>query len=113
MERGYMVLNGLKTSSDSYGQEKLVVVKNRSKVPAATWEEEEEFLYEIDTSWETEMKIFRSALQTGAPITTGSSQDALKVMELVDRIYANERHTSTNLYRDLNALASCPPSLSA
>lgn len=103
MERGYMVLNGLKTSSNTYGQEKLIIAKNRSKAPAATWEDEEVFIYEVDTSWETEMRIFQSALKSGARVTTGSSQNALEVMELVDRIYANERHTSAHLYQNLNA----------
>lgn len=105
MERGYMVLNGLKTSSDTYGQEVLVVATNRTKAPAATWEEEESFSYETDSSWDAEIKIFLDAVQKGLPIVSGSSSHALEVMRLVDRIYANERHEADTLYTDLNAVS--------
>lgn len=104
MERGYMVLNGLKTSSNTYGQEKLVVAKNRSRAPAATWEEEESHIFEVDTSWEREMNDFFDAIEEGRPIKDGSSQDALEVMRLIDRIYENERHDAKVRYHDLNAI---------
>lgn len=104
MERGYMVLNGLKTSSNSYGQEQLVVARNRTKAPAARWEEEETFLYEADHSWDRELEIFLDAIQKRRPIVSGSSQHALEVMKLVDKIYTFERHEAETLYRDLNAM---------
>lgn len=103
MERGYMVLNGLKTSSNSYGEEELVIALNRSVAPAATWQDEERHIYPIDTSWETEAKIFFDALDKGKPITSGSSDQALAVMSLIDRIYENSRHEAETLYSDLNA----------
>lgn len=103
MERGYMVLNGLKTSSDSYGKEELAIAMNRSKAPAATWEDEERFVYETDISWEQEINMFFDAVEKGMPIASGSSTHALDVMRLVDRIYEHERHESDFLYSDLNA----------
>jgi predicted dehydrogenase len=103
LERGYMVLNGLKTSSDSYGQEQLSVAMNRSKAPAATWEDEERLTYETDTSWDTEMRMFFDAIEKDAPIESGNSTQALAVMRLLDRIYTHERHESEFLYTDLNA----------
>jgi predicted dehydrogenase len=103
LECGYMVLNGLKTSSNSYGQEQLSVAMNRSKAPAASWEDEERLTYETDTSWETEMRIFFDAIEKGTPIESGNSAQALEVMRLIDRIYSNERHESEVLYTDLNA----------
>lgn len=104
MECGYMVLNGLKTSSDTYGKEELAVAMNRSRAPAASWEDEERFHYETDTSWDTEMEIFFDAIEKGLPIVSGSSAHALAVMRLIDRIYANERYESDVLYTDLNAV---------
>lgn len=103
MERGYMVLNGLKTSSDSYGKEELAIAMNRSKAPAATWEDEERFSYETDQSWDAEMAIFFDAVEKGMPIVSGSSTHALEVMRIIDRIYENERHEADVLYSDLNA----------
>lgn len=106
MEQGYMVLNGLKTSSDSYGQEKLVIATNRSKAPVATWEEEEEFTYDTDISWDREINIFFDSIQLNRPIITGSSRHALEVMRLVDRIYEFERHEADRLYTDLNGVGA-------
>lgn len=103
LERGYMVLNGLKTSSNTYGQEKLVVAKNRSVAPAATWEEEETHIYDTDISWDREVTHFLDAIEHGARILNGSSQHALEVMRLVDQIYDNERHHAAVRYKDLNA----------
>jgi 1,5-anhydro-D-fructose reductase (1,5-anhydro-D-mannitol-forming) len=103
MEQGYMVLNGIKTSSDSYGKEELVVATNRSNAPAATWEQEEKFIYDTDTSWNREIDLFFAAIQSGRPITNGSSRHALEVMKVLDRIYEFKRHEAKTLYRDLNA----------
>ena len=47
LEEGYMVLNGLKTSSKTYGEEVLTIAKNRSIAPASTWKHEEEFHFKI------------------------------------------------------------------
>jgi len=104
MECGYMALNGLKTSSNSYGTEQLSIAMNRSKAPAATWEDEERLTYETDTSWDSEIRMFFDAIEKGAPITSGNSTQALEVMRLLDRIYAHERHESDVLYTDLNAV---------
>ena len=101
MESGYMVLNGLKTSSNSYGAEKLVIAKNRSKAPAATWEQEDSYEYQVDTSWEREMTVFFNAIKHDAPIVNGNSSDAMQVMKLIDTIYANERHDASERYRGL------------
>lgn len=104
MECGYMVLNGLKTGSNSYGAEQLVIARNRATAPAATWEEETSETFETDESWDREASAFserinRGHFQSGA----GDSLGALKVMRLIDTIYATERHTAPQLYSHLNA----------
>jgi 1,5-anhydro-D-fructose reductase (1,5-anhydro-D-mannitol-forming) len=103
MERGYMVLNGLKTGSGTYGAEQLVVARNRSVAPAATWAEESSETFETDESWDREALAFATAIRTGHA-GDGSSLDALKVMRLIDAIYATDRHTAPQLYSRLNAL---------
>lgn len=101
LERGYMVLNGLKTQSGSYGDEVLNVAKNRSTAPAATWEDEEKQTYHVDNSWADETEAFLEAILSDRPVTTGNSADAFKVMQLVDQIYGHERHVNTALHRQL------------
>jgi len=105
MERGYMVLNGLKTGSGSYGAEQLVVARNRSTAPAATWEQEYSQTWEADESWDREARGFSDWIITGNPgENAGDSSGALRVMELIDRIYAIDRHVAPQLYSRLNAL---------
>jgi 1,5-anhydro-D-fructose reductase (1,5-anhydro-D-mannitol-forming) len=101
LERGYMVLNGLNTSSKSYGEEVLTIAKNRSTAPAATWETEERLKYTYDTSWSREVSLFINAILGHRPVRYGSSAQALQVMELIDRIYTNQRHEAADLRSEL------------
>ena len=87
LEKGYMTLNGLKTSSNSYGDEILSIAKNRSTAPAATWEDEERITYHEDKSWDSEILEFFSAIIDHRKVSIGHSHDALKLMDLIDRIY--------------------------
>lgn len=103
MEQGHMVLNGLKTSSNTYGEEKLTIAKNRAQAPAAIWEEEENYVYETDESWDNELKIFVDSIRSSVTPPTGNSDHALAVMTLIDRIYQNAHHESDRLYTQLNA----------
>jgi predicted dehydrogenase len=103
LERGYLVLNGLKTPSGTYGAEALTIASNRSNAPAATWEDEEVHRYDVDESWEREMENFLSAVHAGAPFDHRDSAEALRVMKMIDRIYEHERHESDTLFNRLNA----------
>lgn len=87
MERGYMVLNGLITSSMSYGEEILSVAKNRSTAPAATWKDEVKTQYLTNNSWRYEMNYFFEAIRDDGPILIGNSEDALKLMKIMDKVY--------------------------
>jgi 1,5-anhydro-D-fructose reductase (1,5-anhydro-D-mannitol-forming) len=87
MEKGYMVLNGLITSSMSYGEEVLSVAKNRSTAPAATWKDEVKTQYINNNSWRYEMEHFFNSIENETPIAIGSSSDALKLMQIIDKIY--------------------------
>jgi predicted dehydrogenase len=90
MERGYMVLNGLITSSMSYGEEVLTIAKNRSVAPAATWKDEVKTQYINNNSWRYEMAHFFNAIKEDIPVTIGNSTDALKLMRIIDAIYAQK-----------------------
>lgn len=90
LEKGYMVLNGLITSSMSYGEEVLTVAKNRSTAPAATWQDEVQTQYLTNNSWRYEMEHFFSSLQKNKPIQIGNSSDALELMKIIDKIYAQK-----------------------
>jgi predicted dehydrogenase len=101
LERGYLVLNGLKTSSGSYGEEELTIAKNRATAPAANFGSEERLHYATDTSWDREAEHFMDAVTLGMPVTYGNSAQALEVMSLVDRIYANNHTVAPVLHEKL------------
>ena len=87
LERGYIVLNGLKTSSNTYGDEVLTIARNRSMPPAAKWDDEENITFHIDSSWEREMTMFVDAIKNNKKISVGNTQDAFKLMRLVEKVY--------------------------
>jgi len=86
-ERGYITLNGLRTSSRTYGEEVLSIAKNRTTAPAATWEDKERITYNVDDSWHSEIKHFFDCIEKDAPVQTGNSSDALNIMTVIDKIY--------------------------
>ena len=88
LENGYIVLNGLKTSSNSYGEEKLTIAMNRTQSPAATWTDEEQHIFTVDDSWERELTIFRDSILNDHHIETCGVGDAISLMEMVDKVYA-------------------------
>ena len=86
LEKGYLVLNGLKTSSNTYGDEILTIARNRSAAP--TWEDEENIKYHTDESWHSEAEQFFSAIKSNSKVKIGNSSDALKLMKITDEIYS-------------------------
>lgn len=90
MEKGYMVLNGLITSSMSYGREILTIAKNRSAAPAATWQDEVKTEFMSNNSWRYEMTQFFNAINEDKSIKIGNSEDALRLMKVIDKIYAQK-----------------------
>ena len=87
LEKGYMVLNGLLTSSRAYGEEILTLAKNRSSGPAVTWADEIKIEYTDDNSWRYEVNHFLDAIENNTDVQIGNSGDALKLMKLIDEIY--------------------------
>lgn len=91
LEKGYLVINGLLTSSGTYGEEVLTIARNRTTAPAATWDDEEHIRFELNTSWNSEVGQFLDAVTNGSPILAGTSQDALKLMRVMDKVYQGAR----------------------
>ena len=101
MESGYMVLNGLRTSSQTYGEEVLTVARNRTKAPAASWEDEERFSFETDNSMEDEVRLFFESIKTNKRPSSGNIDDAYNVMSLIDAIYENGLDSRNGKYSAL------------
>ncbi len=85
LERGLMVLSGILSGSKSYGAETLTVGYKADD--DAGDPREQTTRYNRDNSWRDEIVEFGTAIQEDLPIVVGSSQEALKTMQLVYRIY--------------------------
>lgn len=90
LERGYITINGLKTSSNTYGDEAMSIAKNRSRPPASVWTQQEDIVFHTDYSWQKELAVFVESIHTKGPVPTGNSQDALKLMRIVEKVYAQK-----------------------
>ena len=84
LERGHFVLNGLTTSSGTYGDEELSVARNDH---GGIHISETKHIYRIDTSWASEIKDFVDAVENDEPIRYGNSEEALKLMRVADAVY--------------------------
>lgn len=86
LEKGSLSLSGILSSSKSYGAETLRVTYANLKIDNGD-PKEVITRYNFDPSWEFEMDEFSSCIQNNFKVERSSSSDALKTMELVERIY--------------------------
>jgi len=93
MEHGYLVVEGFLSKTGSYGRERLTVAKRQfeDEVSALGNPAEETTYFDKDISWELEVDNFVKAIDDDIPVATSSSQDALKVMEIIDKAYRNAK----------------------
>lgn len=89
LEGGSLILNGLKTSSGVYGDEDLAIKRNDPHAHGG-FAHEEHIVYHTDRSWASEVKQFLDCIQQDRPVVEGNSADALKLMTIMDRIYAGQ-----------------------
>lgn len=86
LEQGSIILGGILSGSKSYGAETMTVVTadhdNDNGDP-----KEQLTRYNRDLSWDEEITYFADCIINDRPIQSGSSDDALKTMKLVYKIY--------------------------
>jgi len=86
LERGSLILGGILSGTKSYGAETLTVVRadpdNDHGDPR-----EQVTRYNKDPSWEEEIASFAECILKDRPVLSGTSQDALRTMQLVFKIY--------------------------
>lgn len=85
LEHGSIILNGLRTSSGNYGDERLMIKPNASV--ASAYGGDAEYVYEQNMSWEYEMVDFVDSCLIGRSYSYAKYQDAKEVTKLIDRVY--------------------------
>ncbi|QQR81401.1 MAG: Gfo/Idh/MocA family oxidoreductase [Deltaproteobacteria bacterium] len=86
LECGSLILGGILSGTKSYGAETLTVVYADPDNDAGDPKEQITH-YNRDPSWDEEIIAFADSVLNDLPIQNGSSQDALRTMQLVFNIY--------------------------
>lgn len=86
LERGSLILGGILSGTKSYGAETLTVV--RADPDNDRGDPKEQITrYNCDPSWDEEINVFADCVLNGRPVQSGTSDDALRTMQLVFKIY--------------------------
>lgn len=84
MEKGSIILNGLRTKSGNYGDEILSIKPNTQNEQLINFSEER---FSENISWQNEIDAFLTSCATGASYPFASFQDAKSTTKLIDLIY--------------------------
>jgi len=89
LEDGYLCINGLITSTRSYGDENITFAKKEFEDEARAFgrPREQTIFFDTDDSWRLENEEFYDCIMRKKKRHHGDSEDALKVMQLVEQIY--------------------------
>jgi predicted dehydrogenase len=89
LDKGSLILGGILSGTKSYGAETLTVVRadpdNDGGDPS-----EQVTRYNKDRSWDLEIGAFADSILKRGPVRSGTSEDALKTMKLVFKIYYSD-----------------------
>jgi predicted dehydrogenase len=86
LERGSLILSGILSGTKSYGAETLTVVHADPDTDQGD-PREQLTRYNRDPSWDEEIRAFATAILDDKPVLNGTSEDALRTLQLVFRIY--------------------------
>ena len=90
LERGSLILEGILSSSKSYGAETLTIVKAEPGKDNGD-PKEQITRYNKDPSWQNEINLLVDCIVKDKKIESGSSEDAFESMKLVYRIYYSDK----------------------
>lgn len=88
--KGYIALNGLLTATQSYGEERITYYRRdlRQLTGKLGNPVSHTMSFDTDSSWDYEMNEFYDAVCRDIPIQNGTIEDAVRVMRLVEQVYA-------------------------
>lgn len=89
LEKGSLILNGLKTSSGAYGDEILTIRENNYPFVAGESKKEKQIHFKEDYSWDSEIEHFFDSIESKQTPKLGNSNDAVKLMRTIKKIYQN------------------------
>jgi len=81
---GTIILNGILSGSKSYGKETITIISKINK-------KKKKIFFSKDNSWKQEIDEFADIIMNNSKVHTGNSKQALDVMNMVYKIYKNDR----------------------
>jgi predicted dehydrogenase len=89
LEDGYITIDGILSSSRSYGEECITFAKKEFEDNTSAFGKprEQKIYFDKDDSWKLEVEDFFHAVSSNSKPKMGTSKDALEVMKLVYGIY--------------------------
>lgn len=93
MEKGYLEIDGILSSTQTYGRETLKIARcvfEKNGYPLPNPQENMTY-YDNDNSWINEINEFVDCIIEDKPIYNGGVEDAVKTMYLVQRIYNGDK----------------------
>ena len=90
MIEGLLELSGILSGSKSYGSETLKVIR-KSKDNSSGTQDENLYTFLNDNSWKDEIDEFVDCILNDKPIINGTINDALKVMEMIFKVYKSDK----------------------
>ncbi|MCM1175027.1 MAG: Gfo/Idh/MocA family oxidoreductase [Blautia sp.] len=86
---GFISLNGLLTSTMSYGEEKITYYRKDLECRTGGLGKpiEHTMCFDSDESWNYEIREFYDAVVRRTPVKEGTIEDAVNLMEMLERIY--------------------------
>lgn len=93
LEKGYINISGILSSTMTYGKETLKIARciyDEEGYPLPNPEETLNY-YEDDNSWKMEIDEFVDRIINKTPIQTGTCLEAYKTMQLIEKIYAADK----------------------
>ena len=87
LQKGALILNGLKTTSGAYGDEDLAIKYNPQNLSMGVFQNEQHIVYETDQSWLSEVFFFFQNIFSERQDPLPSSANAANLMKVIDAIY--------------------------
>ncbi len=86
---GYIALNGLLTSTRSYGTESITYYKKDLETRTGRLGKPREYTmcFDEDRSWDLEIEEFYDVVVSGKPLKNGTPEEAVRVMKLIEAVY--------------------------
>ena len=84
-EKGMLILSGILSSTKSYGKEQLILINKLKKGIVKKY-----YTFKKDNSWKKEIEEFANLIKNNQKVLIGSSSQALKAMEVIEKIYKSD-----------------------